>query len=413
MGSRRRWMLWVGCLAVWGSLGVGGVEGARLESRDGLPIVYLEGAPYELGYQHGQLLKERVSHSVRDVLGYFRSYLKVPLIKTVVVNAWLGSAWRQARPFIPPDYLEELRGLADGSGVPLRDLYLLHAVPDRTYACSGFAAWGRATSDGRLIHTRNLDWNIHAGIQQYAAIFVVRPDGKQAFVNAGWAGFIGVLTGINDHRISLGQIGAETLEASNRGMPMVFLMRRVMETSSTVEEAVRLMEETPRTVGVNYLLADAAAKRAVAIETTHAQLAVFEADDPREHQVSYATPMLDVVLRADPAIDPRIRDRQLASGGKPRQPGLEPPIGSAYTVRYLQQAESIRQSYGWIDVDTAQQIAQSVAPDSNVQSVVFAWPLMRVANAQGTTPAAKTAYREFNLEQLFREKNGDGSLFEN
>ena len=406
MMRTRRWFLLmaIGYLAVWWMGAHAEADEGRLANYEGLPIVYLEGTPYELGHQHGRLLKESVSRSVRQILGYFRSYLKVPIVKTLVVNWWLGSAWRQARPFIPPDDLEELRGLADGSGVPLRDLYLLHAVPDRTYACSGFAAWGRATADGRLIHTRNLDWNIRAGIQQYAAIFVVRPTGQHAFVNVGWAGFIGVLTGINDQRISMGQIGAETLEASNLGMPMVFLMRRVLETSSTLEDAVRVMEETPRTVGANYLIADAKVKRALAIETTHARLAVFEADAPQEHRVPYARPIPDVVLRADTAIDPKIRDRQLASGGRPRQPGLEPPVGSAYTIRYLKHAESIQHSYGRIDLDEAQRIAQSVAPGSNVQSVIFAWPLMRVANAQGTIPAAKTSYRTFNLEELFARK---------
>ena len=43
----------------------------------------------------------------------------------------------------------------------------------------------------------------------------------------------------------------------------------------------------------------------------------------------------------------------------------------------------------------------TVAPDSNVQSVVFAWPDVWVANAQGLTPAARTTYHRFNLEQLF------------
>ncbi len=390
----------ISCLAVWGTGARVAAAEARLVSHEGLPIVYLEGTPYDIGYQHGHLLKDAVAHSVHQVLGYFRDYLKVPILKTVIVNWWLGSAWKDERPFIPPEYLEELRGLADGSGVPLRELYLLHAVPDRTYACSGFAAWGRATSDGRLIHTRNLDWNIRAGIQHYAAIFVVRPAGKQAFVNVGWAGFIGVLTGINDHRISIGQIGAETVDASNQGVPMAFLMRRVLESSSTLEDAVQLMEHAPRTVGANYLIADAAAKRAVAIETTHTHLAVFDADDPRERPIAYAKPMPDVVLRADTAIDPTIRACQLASGGHPNRPGLEPPTGSAYEVRYRQHAEHIQQSYGKIDLDAAQRIAGLIAPGSNVQSVIFAWPLMRVANAQGATPAAKTAYHEFNLDDL-------------
>ena len=227
--------------------------------------------------------------------------------------------------------------------MPLQELYRLHAIPDRTYACANFAAWGQRTAGGRLIHVRNLDWTIGTGVQQFAVVFVVRPDGKRAFVNIGWAGMIGVLTGVNEAQLSIGQVGAETMDADFRGEPMVFLMRRILEEADDVEAAARLMREATRTVGVNYVVADAKARRALAIETTRSHVRVFEADDAAEHGVSYARPMVDAVFRADTAIDPTIRERQIASNGDPRRPGLEDPLGSsAYDVRYLGQANGLK-----------------------------------------------------------------------
>ncbi len=374
-------------------------EPAHPEHHDGLPLIALEGSPSELGRQHGELLHDAVQRAVGRILGYFRSYLKIPLIRSFAVNWWLDRSWSYAKPFIPPAYREELEELAKASGVSLSDLRRFHAIPDRTYACSGLAVWGQATSDGRLIHTRNLDWNINAGIQRYATLFVVRPYGKHAFVNVGWAGFVGVLTGINDQQISIGQIGAETTDLTYAGVPMAFLMRRVLEEADDVDEAIRIIWEAPRTVGVNYVVADAKAKRAVVIETTRSRVAVFEANDLKERSVSYARPLPDTVFRADTAVDPAIRDRQIASGGNPRSPGLEPPTGSAYEIRYLGQAAGILARYGTIDADMAKEIAKTVAPSSNVQSVVFAWPNLWVANADGSTPAAQTTYRRFDLEQ--------------
>lgn len=383
---------------------VAAVEAAHVEEREGLTIAYLEGTPYEMGRQHGELLGESVRASLRQVLGYFRHYLRVPLLNAWLANWWLDRPWRQARPWIPEPYLEEMRGLAEGAQVPVRELWRLHAIPDRTYSCSSLAAWGHATADGQLIHTRNLDWNIDAGIQQHAVVFVVRPTGARAFVNVGWAGFIGVLSGINDARISIGQIGAETTEAAFDGVPMVFLMRQVVERATDVEEAARLIQQARRTVGINYLIADAKARRALALETTQRQAAVFEADDPKERAVGYARPMADCVFRADTAVDPHIRERQLASKGDPRKPGLEPPGGSAYETRYLGQAAGLSAHYGQLDAAGAIAIAKAVAPDSNVQSVLFAWPELWVANAEGTTPAARTTYRKLNLEDLFAAK---------
>lgn len=389
-------------LSAWCLVLGASTQAAQVEVIDGLPVVQLSGTPYEIGVQHGELLREEVRASVGRVLGYFRRYLKIPLVRSMAANWWLDTAWAKATPFIPPDYLEELKGLSDGSGVPLRELYRLHAIPDRTYSCSNFAAWGRATAGGQLIHVRNLDWNIDAGIQQFAAIFVVQPTGKHAFVNVGWAGFIGVLTGINDATISIGQIGAETVDATFRGEPMVFLMRRVLEEADDLEEAASLIVKARRTVGVNYVVADANAKGAVALETTHQHARVFHADDAAEHGIPYARPISDAVFRADTAIDPKIRDRQLASEGDPARAGLEEPGGSAYSIRYLGQAAGILAHYGTLDATTAQEIARNVAPSSNIQSAVFAWPDLWVANAQGTQPAAQRHYHQLDVRRLLK-----------
>ena len=369
----------------------------RVETVDGLKIVYLEGSPYDIGHQHGELLGEWVRRSSAQLLGYFEDYLKVPWIGGWLVDWWLDRSWGESLPFIPTDYLEELQGLSDAAGVPMNDLWRIHAIPDRTYACANFAAWGRATADGRMIHLRNLDWNIEAGIQRYPVIFVVHPTGKRIYASAGWAGFIGVLTGVNEHGLSIGQVGAETADVDYHGLPMPFLIRRVLEESASLGDAVRIVTKGPRTVGINYLIADAEARRAVAIETTRNFAAVFEADDPKEHEIEYARPWPDVVFRADTAMDRRIRERQLASGGQPTRPGLEPPTGSAYTTRYLGQCAGLLAHYGRLDAAGAQQIARAVAPDSNVQSVVFAWPDVDVANADGITPAARRPYHRLPL----------------
>ncbi len=374
----------------------------RLEEREGLRIVYLEGEPYELGRQHGELLREPVRQAVAQVLGYFRRYLRLPLVDRWAADWWLDRAWAQSWAFLPAAYRQELRGLSDGSGVPLRELTRFHAIPDRTYACAGLAAWGRATSSGRLVHTRNLDWNIEVGIQQFATVFVVRPAGRHAFLNLGWAGFIGVLSGINDAAVSIGQVGAETQDVSARGIPMVFLMRRVLEEGNSLDEAAAIIQTAPRTVGVNYVIADAKAPRAIAIETTHRRSVVFEANDPKEQAAPYARPMPDAVLRADTAMDQAIRASQLASGGNPKHPGVEPPSGSAYETRYLGQAAGLMAQYGHVDAERAKQIAQAVAPGSNVQSVVFAWPEVWVANAQGAMRAAQTPYHRLDAEELLR-----------
>lgn len=380
-------------------------EASQLRWDGDLPIIVVQGTPYAMGYQHGLLLRPRIVRGTRHILNYFYRQIPAPGLRRWLVNRYLDHAFRQMRPFIPPEYLEELRGLADGSGVPLHDLQRLQAIAEVTsQGCSTLAAFGRATRDGRLYHTRNLDWAIAVGAQEFAAVIIQRPAGKHAFANLGYAGFIGVLSGVNDAGISIGEVGAETVDQTYRGMPMAFVLRKILEDADNLDDVRRLMETTPRTRGYNYVFADAEAKQVMAVEATRSHVAVFGPDDPKERAVNYAAPVADAVFRGDTAFDPVIRDVQRASHGDPRRPGLESPAGdTAYEVRYKRQGELIQERFGQLDADAVRRIAQAVAPSSNVQSVVYAYPEVWVANAKGTDRAAHQPYHHLDLREYFKK----------
>lgn len=78
------------------------------------------------------------------------------------------------------------------------------------------------------------------------------------------------------------------------------------------------------------------------------------------------------------------------------------PAGSAYEIRYKKHGELIQKHFGEITVETAEMIAQEIAPGSNIQSVIYAFPEFKVANREGDIPAAKTKYAVFNFDELSR-----------
>jgi predicted choloylglycine hydrolase len=375
-------------------------------SYDGdLPVLKLRGTPYEIGFQHGRLLEERVRQANRQMLQYFTAKLMIPIVGEWVVYFLLDRTYNQLKPYIPQDFLEEMRGLADGSGVPLRMIQRLHAVPDLySTLCASGAFHGPATKDGRLLHLRNLDWNREIGIQDYAAIFAVHKEGKVPFVNIGYVSFIGALSGMNAEGISIGQIGSESRDATLEGTPMPLLLRRVLEEARDLDQAVSIVQNARRTIGCNYVFADAKEKRACAVETTAHHAAVFYENDPKEERSTYAQSLENGVLRADFAVDPAIRDLQTCAGGNPKKPGLEDPRGTgAYDRRYAGQAVFVREKYGLLDDALMVELARTVAPGSNVQSVIYSFPEFRVANARGKARAADAEYHTFNVEKLLAE----------
>ncbi len=375
-----------------------------------LPVLILRGSAYHRGYEEGRLLKKEIRGGVDHIFSYFRKELKVPLINRIIINRISGKAWKKMSPFVSYDEYRQIQGVADGSGIPLKQMLRIHALPELYPAlCSNGAYWGEATEGGRLVAIRNLDWNRKMGVQSLAAVKVFRSKSGPDVVNIGYGGFTGVLSGMNSEGISVGQIGAESSDETMKGVPMPFLLKRVLEESSSLVDAEAVFKRSDLTRGYNYVIADAKAKKALVAETSQHHLAFFHDDDPKEKAVPYALSLKDAVFRGDTALDPDIRNVQKASKGNPKKKGLEPPAGSAYEIRYLKHGQLIQKNYGKITPDAARLIAKNIAPGSNIQSVIFAFPDFWVANAEDDKRAVDSAYHAFNLEDLLQEETRDAA----
>lgn len=371
----------------------------------GMKIVRLKGDPYRLGYQHGYFLRNEIHEQWNHIMKYAESQVPIPYLNQIYIGLRLDWAYLKMKPFIPSDYKDEMRGLADGAGISLRDVHRAHALPDLfSTLCANGVYFGKAVSDGKLYHLRNLDWSRAMGVHNHACVFVVKPTGKNSFVNLGYAGFIGVLSGINKNGLSVGQIGSSTVDSTLKGEPMPFILRRVLEESQNLDDAVNVVKNAKRTYGYNYVFADALSKRAVAIESTANQFSVFTPNDSKEKDSGYGLTLEDVLVRSDTAFDPKIRALQTASGGDPKTPELEPPTGGAYETRYKKQTELAQANYSKLNPDTLMEIAREIAPGSNIQSVIFAYPEVWVANAAGEARAVDSNYIRLNVKNLLEEK---------
>lgn len=379
----------------------------KLTYKQKLPVLNLSGDSYHIGFEEGRLMKKEIRQGYDEIFAYFRSQLPLPLLNRVAINILADRAWKQMEPYVSYEEYLQLKGLSDGSGISMKKIKQIHALPEIYPAlCANSAFWNSATADGRLIAIRNLDWNRQMGIHRRAAVKWIAVPGQKAYANIGYYGFTGVLSGMNENGLSVGQIGADSSDETMKGVPMPFLLRRVLAKADSLENAEQIVRENFRTRGYNYLFTDGRAKKAAVLETTQHHVAVFKDDDPEEKKVPYSFCLKDAVFRGDPALDPQIRDLQKASGGEPGKKGLETPVGSAYEIRYLKQGELLRDSFGKLNPDIARKIALEIAPGSNIQSVIYAYPEFWVANAEDSKRAAETEYIKFNLSE-FKKQTGD------
>ncbi|MCA0421161.1 MAG: acyl-CoA--6-aminopenicillanic acid acyltransferase, partial [Proteobacteria bacterium] len=78
------------------------------------PFVSVSGTPYERGRSHGAAVPDRIAGSARFYSGQLDGLGSSPTLRRQLIDEA-----RQGIAAFDEAYLEEMRGIADGSGVPL------------------------------------------------------------------------------------------------------------------------------------------------------------------------------------------------------------------------------------------------------------------------------------------------------
>ncbi len=339
----------------------------RLEDWDGTRVLWLKGTPEEMGRQHGELLRDEI-HAVTDRILY-----GIGVGSSISKGRWffgeIEEAEARLHPFTDPRHIREMDALAMAAGLEIEESRLSNFFPE-LFHCSGFALQGSATRDGKLYHGRVLDYMRGVGLEQNAVVMVVQPDEGNAWVNVGYAGFIGTVTAMNEKRVAIGEMGGGG-EGNWDGKPMAQLMREVMEKADNLDEAIAIMERGPRTCEYYYVISDAKSGRSVGIAATPDK---FETIWPGEIHPQLHHPVEDAVL--------------MSSGD-----------------RYEELVKRVKASHGEFTADSARELmTRPVCMKSNIQSVLFAPDSLDfwVANADSENVASHTRYTKYNLRELLK-----------
>ena len=340
----------------------------RLVVSHGTRVATLQGSPYEIGFQHGRLLgreMRRLGNSVLFSVGLYYSIEKRRWFLDV-----MRGAWKRLVPHIPKEYLDEMRGMADGSGQPLEHVQLSNVFP-ALFHCSGFAVFGKATQGGKLYHGRVLDYMVDIALQYDAVVFVVKKDGAIPFANVAYAGFLGSVSGMNAEQVALGEMGGGG-EGLWDGTPMPILMRMGLERAHTLADACRIFREARRTCEYYYVFSDGKIPDAVGVAAT-------------PDKIEFVRPGQAHKLLPSP-----VEDCALLSSGQ----------------RYKHLVRKVKARYGQLDKDAALDLMRRpVAMRSNLHDVLFVPQDMvfYVANARGRQPACDQPYAAYDLKAILAE----------
>lgn len=191
-----------------------------------------------------------------------------------------------------PQYVDELRGLAEGADVPFSRLLLLNCGEE--LFCSAAGEQGHCTSvavaqGGRTIVAHNEDWSAN-DVENNVLLRIAVPDGTRILAMTT-ACFL-PMTGLNSHGLAF---AANTLSARDErpGVPNAFVRRWVIE-SSTREEATARALLAARARGSNHLFGQAGGG-VWDVETSAERAAIIEGGEWLAHTNHYvADEMLDL-----------------------------------------------------------------------------------------------------------------------
>ena len=190
---------------------------------DTMFLVHVYGSAYEMGKAYGELFKPELS----VLIPTFDKYLDDLILNMTHILDKLPKEWAEyivefglesaldlnyefTKSYVPKRFIDELQGIADGSGMSFKSLIRMNYIPEIIQAaCSMFGAWGDATKsiNGTLLQIRALDWDIHSPVRSCKAMVVYHPTepGSQAFANIGFCGLIGSITGYSNSSIAISE----------------------------------------------------------------------------------------------------------------------------------------------------------------------------------------------------------------
>lgn len=326
-----------------------------------IPALKLYGTAREMGQYYGELMEEELQAFIPEFISRSQG------VNSGLTNTALDNAWTTLAPRIDPRIIDELEGIAEGSGVSLVQLRRANMIPVlESIRGNAATVWGPATASGWLYQTMALSGPLDRGLQEYPQITLYIPDDGIPHTTVGFTGLILSTAGVNLGGIATAAIGEANPVPPDDSSHYLPMFREMLYDSLSLRQALAVQDATPLIQDHRFLLGDGRNER-------------------RGAKVRVLPPAVDVWFQNDPADEaaPNIRAGLLHVD----------PSGGLFSALNAQ--------YGLLGGSSLRTITANEAPAANnLQNVVIDTLTLEIsaAYASGTTPASGRPYAVFNMQ---------------
>ena len=258
--------------------------------------MYVEGQPFERGVVNGKLTRELVqlqedyfNDQINKMVPskFYRHFLKY-------VIGWFN---RDLEKHITEEDKEEIYGISDAAspkynyiGNNYQRILNYHAAHDIGHAlqnlalvgCTSFGTWGSRSADSNLIIGRNFDFYVGDHFSENKIVSFEKPTEGFGFMSVTWAGFIGVVSGMNEKGLTVTINAAKSEIPSGSATPVSLVAREILQYAENIPQALAIAKKRKMFVSESFLIGSAEDGKAVIIEKTPDSVGLY---DPGKNQI--------------------------------------------------------------------------------------------------------------------------------
>ncbi len=266
------------------------------KNKHGLWELYVEGNPLERGLAIGSLSQDLLKKQEKAFMGKLDDFVDSPQQKKFLskVVKWYN---RKMYLHIPEEYKQEIYGISrfnshdyDEFAKPYVLSLYLHGAHDIGHAlsdlmlvgCTSFAAWDEHTENGQLLIGRNFDFYAGDTFNEEKIIEFFNPDVGYKFMMYSWPGFIGSVSGMNEHGLTV------TINAGKSKIPLIaktpisLVTREILQYAKTTEDAIAIAKKREVFVSESIMVGSAEEHKAILIEVSPKNFGVYEVENSSE-----------------------------------------------------------------------------------------------------------------------------------
>ena len=253
------------------------------KSESGLWEMYIEGDGFERGVAIGKLTKELAEKQETAFIKQIKelipsdNYLKYLKYFVAYFN-------RNLPDHITDEYKEEIYGVSlyasdkfDYIGPKYYRILnyhgahdIGHALQDKnmTVGCTSFAAWNKSSADRKMIVARNFDFYSGDEFAKNKIVCFCKPETGHKFMYITWAGFTGVVSGMNDQGLTVTINAAKSDIPTSAATPVSLVAKEILQYSKNIVEAFAIAKKRNTFVSESVFIASTNDGKSYIIEKT-------------------------------------------------------------------------------------------------------------------------------------------------